>query len=97
VIAALKIGGRECVARRCPLTSLAYDVAALDRSGGGSRGRWCWPAVYRVAPCIAEPEPERKALVYVTALAPAEGEKVADFLLRLPRIRWPGSCPDEHD
>jgi len=81
-----------------PLTSLTEDIAALqrvlDRTGG--------PAVvvghaYGGA-VIAGPNDSRvKSLVYIAALAPAEGETVADVFYRAqPHPLAPNLQPDEH-
>ena len=85
VIAALKSEGVNVVAAPLPLTSLADDVAALDRSLARVDG----PVVlvghaYAGAVIAGTQSKQVKALVYVTALAPDEGETVADVFYRLP-------------
>jgi pimeloyl-ACP methyl ester carboxylesterase len=85
VIAALKSKGVNVVAAPLPLTSLSDDVAALDRSLQRVEG----PVVlaghaYAGAVIAGATSKQVKALVYVTALAPDEGEKVADVFYRLP-------------
>ena len=89
VIAALKSEGVNVVAAPLPLTSLADDVAALDRiararrgAGGAGRACLCRRGHRR------DQSKQVKALVYVTALAPDEGEKVADVFYRPRRIHW---------
>jgi pimeloyl-ACP methyl ester carboxylesterase len=78
-----------------PLTSLADDVAALNRSLDRTEG----PIVlagHAYAGAVARPE-RVKALVYVTALAPDEGEKVADVFYRLePHPQAPKLAPDSN-
>ncbi len=92
VVTALKAESAKVVAAALPLTSLADDVAGLDRTEG--------PIVVAghayAGAVIALARPERvKALVYVTALAPDEGEKVADVFYRLePHPRAPKLAPD---
>ena len=67
-----------------PLTSLADDVAALNRSLDRTEGPIVLVGHAYAGAVIALARPERvKALVYVTALAPDEGEKVADVFYRL--------------
>ena len=85
VIAALKSEGVNVVAAPLPLTSLADDIAALDRSLARVDG----PVVlvghaYAGAVIAGTQSKQVKALVYVTALAPDEGETVADVFYRLP-------------
>ena len=67
-----------------PLTSLADDVAALNRSLDRTEGPIVLAGHAYAGAVIALARPERvKALVYVTALAPDEGEKVAEVFYRL--------------
>src|SRR5215470_12486415 len=85
VITALKAEGVNAYAAPLPLTSLADDVAALNRSLDRTDG----PIVlaghaYAGAVIALARRKHVKALVYVTALAPDEGEKVADVFYRLP-------------
>jgi len=62
-----------------PLTSLDDDVAALNRSIERMPGPVVLAGHAYAGAVIALARPERvKALVYVTALAPDQGEKVAD-------------------
>jgi len=85
VIAALKSEGVNVVAAPLPLTSLADDVAALDRSLARVEGPVVLAGHAYAGAVIAETKARNvKALVYVTALAPDEGEKVADVFYRLP-------------
>jgi pimeloyl-ACP methyl ester carboxylesterase len=79
VITALKAEAVKVFAAPLPLTSLADDVAALDRSLDRTDGPIVLAGHAYAGAVIALARPERvKALVYVTALAPDEGEKVAD-------------------
>ena len=85
VIAALTADGTKVLAAPLPLTSLADDVAALNRSLDRTQGPIVLAGHAYAGAVIALARPERvKALVYVTALAPDEGEKVADVFYRLP-------------
>src|SRR5579862_7135332 len=85
VITGLKADGVRVLAAPLPLTSLADDVAALNRSLDRTRGPILLMGHAYAGAVIALARPERvKALVYVTALAPDEGEKVADVFYLLP-------------
>ena len=67
-----------------PLTSLADDTAALNRSLERTEGRIVLAGHAYAGAVVALARPERvKALVYITALAPDEGEKVSDVFYRL--------------
>jgi pimeloyl-ACP methyl ester carboxylesterase len=98
VIAVLRSEGVNVVAAPLPLTSLADDVAALDRSLARLEG----PVVlaghaYAGAVIAGTRSRNVKALVYVTALAPDEGEKVADVFYRTaPHPDAPKLAPDEN-
>ena len=79
VITALEAEGLKVSAAPLPLTSLSDDVAALNRSLDRTEGPIVLAGHAYAGAVIALACPERvKALVYVTALAPDEGEKVAD-------------------
>ena len=81
-----------------PLTSLQDDVAALDRALQRVPG----PVVlaghaYGGAVIAATCSNRVKALVYVAALAPDEGETVADVFYRFePHPQAPKLAPDSH-
>ena len=81
-----------------PLTTLADDVAAVDRTLERVGG----PVVlvghaYAGAVIGAVRNPRIKALVYVAALAPDEGETVADVFYRNePHPVAPKLAPDNH-
>ena len=96
VITALEAESAKVVAAPLPLTSLADDVAALNRSLDRTEGPIVVAGHAYAGAVIALARPERvKALVYVTALAPDEGEKVADVFYRLePHPQAPKLAPD---
>jgi pimeloyl-ACP methyl ester carboxylesterase len=96
VIAALKAEDAKVSAAPLPLTSLADDVAALNRSLERTDGPIILAAHAYAGAVIALARPERvKALVYVTALAPDLGEKVADVFYRHePHPQAPKLAPD---
>jgi len=98
VITALKADAMNVLAAPLPLTSLADDMAALNRSLDRAKGPIVLVGHAYAGAVIALARPERvKALVYVTALAPDEGEKVADVFNRLePHPQAPKLTPDSN-
>src|SRR6202020_997224 len=86
------------VAARFPLPSFQDDVQALDRT----LERVAGPIVlaghaYAGAVIAATRDEKVKALVYVTALAPDEGEKVVNVFYRTdPHPQAPKLAPDNH-
>lgn len=98
VITALKAEGVKVSAAPLPLTSLADDVAALNRSLDRTEGPIVLAGHAYAGAVIALARPERvKALVYVTALAPEQGEKVADVFYRAtPHPQAPKLAPDSN-
>jgi pimeloyl-ACP methyl ester carboxylesterase len=98
VIAALEQESVKVSAAPLPLTSLADDVAALDRSLDRTEGPIVLAGHAYAGAVIALARPDRvRALVYVTALAPDEGEKVADVFYRLkPHPQAPKLAPDSN-
>jgi pimeloyl-ACP methyl ester carboxylesterase len=98
VITALNTWSVKVLAAPLPLTSLADDVAALNRSLDRTDGPIVLAGHAYAGAVIALARPERvKALVYVTALAPDEGEKVADVFYRLaPHPQAPKLAPDSN-
>jgi pimeloyl-ACP methyl ester carboxylesterase len=98
VITALKAEGVKVSAAPLPLTSLADDVAALNHSLDRTEGPILLVAHAYAGAVIALARPERvKALIYVTALAPDEGEKVADVFYRLePHPQAPKLAPNRN-
>ncbi|MBV8513330.1 MAG: alpha/beta hydrolase [Xanthobacteraceae bacterium] len=99
VITALKAQSVKVLAAPLPLTSLADDVAALNRSLDRTQGPIVLAGHAYAGAVIALARPERvKALVYVTALAPDQGEKVADVFYRIePHPQAPKLAPDSND
>jgi pimeloyl-ACP methyl ester carboxylesterase len=98
VIAALKEDAVNVSAAPLPLTSLADDVAALNRSLERTEGPIVLAGHAYAGAVIALARPQRvKALIYITALAPDEGEKVADVFYRLPpHAQAPKLAPDSN-
>ena len=98
VIAALKSEGVNVVAAPLPLTSLADDVAALDRTIARVDGPIVLAGHAYAGAVIAESKSDRlTALVYVTALAPDQGETVADVFYRAtPHPLAPKLAPDDN-
>ena len=98
VIAALGEESMRVSAAPLPLTSLADDVAALNRSLDRTNGPIVLAGHAYAGAVIALARPERvKALVYVAALAPDQGEKVADVFYRLePHPNAPKLAPDSN-
>jgi pimeloyl-ACP methyl ester carboxylesterase len=98
VIGALEAAGIKAVAAPLPLTSLADDVAALDRTLERVKG----PVVlvghaYAGAVIAATRDEKVGSLVYITALAPDQGETVADVFYRTePHKLAPKLAPDNH-
>jgi pimeloyl-ACP methyl ester carboxylesterase len=98
VIAPLAADGVDVIAAPLPLTTFADDVAALNRTLERVKG----PVVlaghaYAGAVIGATRDEKVKALVYVSALAPDEGEKVADVFYRVPpHPKAPKLAPDDH-
>jgi pimeloyl-ACP methyl ester carboxylesterase len=97
VITALKSDEVKVFAAPLPLTSLADDVAALNRSLDRTDGPVVLAGHAYAGAVIALARPERvRALVYVAALAPDEGEKITDVFYRLePHPLAPKLAPDE--
>jgi pimeloyl-ACP methyl ester carboxylesterase len=98
VITALEEEAVKVSAAPLPLTSLADDVAAVNRSLDRTKGPVVLVGHAYAGAVIALARPDRvKALVYVTALAPEEGEKVADVFYRLePHPKAPKLAPDSN-
>jgi pimeloyl-ACP methyl ester carboxylesterase len=98
VIGPLTAEGVQVVAAPLPLTSFRDDVAALDRTLERVTG----PVVlaghaYAGAVIAATRDKKVLALVYVSALAPDEGETVADVFYRgQPHPQAPNLAPDNH-
>ena len=98
MVTGLQSNGINAVTVPVPLTTLADDVAALDRTLERVEG----PVVlvghaYAGAVIAATRDPKVKALVYIAAIAPAEGETVADVFYRSePHPKAPKLAPDKH-
>jgi pimeloyl-ACP methyl ester carboxylesterase len=98
VIAPLAADGFDVIAAPLPLTSFADDVAALNRTLERAKGPVVLVGHAYAGAVIAGTRDEKvKALVYISALAPDEGEKVADVFYRLPpHPKAPKLAPDNH-
>jgi pimeloyl-ACP methyl ester carboxylesterase len=98
VITALSAAGLNVVAAPLPLTSLSDDVDALERSLERLDGDVVLVGhAYAGAVIGAARSAKVKALVHVAALAPDEGEKVADVFYRAePHPQAPKLAPDAH-
>jgi pimeloyl-ACP methyl ester carboxylesterase len=90
--------GLNVLSAPIPLTSLSDDVAALDRALEPVGGAVVLVAHAYAGAVIAATANERiRALVYVTALAPDEGETVAEVFYReKPHPQAPQLAPDAH-
>jgi pimeloyl-ACP methyl ester carboxylesterase len=98
VITGLDQTGIAVTAAPIPLTSLADDVDALDRAIDRVDGPVVVVAhAYAGGVIGATSHPRVRALVYVAALAPDEGETVADVFYRDPsHPEAPELKPDDH-
>src|SRR5271170_97689 len=98
VIGPLAADGIKVVAAPLPLTSFRDDVSALDRTLGRVTGPVVLAGHAYAGAVIAATRNEKvKALVYVAALAPDEGETVADVFYRTkPHPLAPKLAPDNH-
>jgi pimeloyl-ACP methyl ester carboxylesterase len=98
VILALREVGVKSVAAPLSLTSLTDDVTALERTVERLTGPIVLVGHAYAGAVIAETRSEKvKTLVYVAALAPDEGETVADvFYHSEPHPQAPKLAPDEH-
>jgi pimeloyl-ACP methyl ester carboxylesterase len=98
VIGALRANGIHALAAPLPLTSLADDVAALDRTLERANANVVLVGHAYAGAVIGATRSEKvKSLVYVAALAPDEGETVADVFYRNdPHVTAPHLSPDSH-
>src|SRR3984885_11225892 len=98
VIVALTASGVKAVAAPLPLTSFQDDVAALDRTLERVEGPIVLAGHAYAGGVIGATRSDKvKALVYVAALAPEEGETVADVFHRgTPHPQAPRLAPDAH-
>lgn len=98
VILPLKQQGLRVTCAPIPLTSLMDDIAALQRVLERTNGPVILTGHAYGGAVIAAPYDDRvKSLVYVAALAPDEGEAVADVFYRAdPHPNAPHLEPDQH-
>jgi pimeloyl-ACP methyl ester carboxylesterase len=98
VIAPLVASGVRVVAAPLPLISFQDDVAALDRTLERVTGPTLLVGhAYAGAVIGAARDEKVKGLVYVAALAPDQGETVADVFYRgTPHPQAPKLAPDKH-
>src|SRR5262249_41401430 len=98
VIGPLKAAGLTVVAAPLPLTSLADDIAAVDRVLERLDGPVVLAGHAYAGAVIAETrDPKVASLVYIAGLAPEEGEPVSDvFYPSDPHTKAPELKPDEH-
>jgi pimeloyl-ACP methyl ester carboxylesterase len=96
VIEGLEAGGAKAVAAPLPLTSVSDDVRAVDRRLAGIEGPVVLVAHAYAGAVIAGSKNENvKGLVFVTALAPDEGETVGEVFGRgKPHPNAPQLAPD---
>jgi pimeloyl-ACP methyl ester carboxylesterase len=98
VISPLIAAGHKVLAAPLPLTSFEADVAAVERTLERVPGPIVLVAHAYAGAVIGAARNERlQALVYIAALAPDEGETVADVFYRAPHhFRAPKLSPDTH-
>jgi pimeloyl-ACP methyl ester carboxylesterase len=98
VIAPLAAQGVSVLAAPIPLTTFAEDTAAVERTLERASGAVVLAGHAYAGAVIAATRSEKvKALVYVAALAPDEGDTVADVFYRnKPHPLAPKLAPDSH-
>ncbi|HEY6440924.1 MAG TPA: alpha/beta hydrolase [Acetobacteraceae bacterium] len=98
IVGPLAADGIKVAAAPLPLTSFRADAAALDRTLERVTGPVVLVGHAYAGAVIAATRSEKvKALVYVAALAPDEGETVADVFYRTePHPEAPKLAPDGH-
>jgi pimeloyl-ACP methyl ester carboxylesterase len=98
VILPLRKEGLEVTCAPIPLTSLSDDIDALQRVIERTSGPVLLAGHAYGGAVIAGPNDSRvRSLVYIAALAPAEGETVADVFYRAtPHPEAPKLRPDAH-
>jgi pimeloyl-ACP methyl ester carboxylesterase len=96
VIDALEAGGAKAIAAPIPLTSVLDDIRALDRCLARIEGAIVLAAHAYAGAVISGTNNARvKALVFIAALAPDEGETVGDVFGRgKPHPKAPQLAPD---
>jgi pimeloyl-ACP methyl ester carboxylesterase len=99
VILPLERQGLKVICAPIPLTSLSDDIAALERVLERTNGPVLLAGHAYGGAVIAGPREDRvKSLVYIAALAPDEGETVAQVFYRdEPHAEQPKLSPDQHD
>ena len=98
VILPLREAGLKVTCAPIPLTSLSEDIAALQHVIDRTAGPVVLVGHAYAGAVIAGPKDDRvKSLAYIAALAPAEGETVADVFYRAnPHPEAPHLQPDAH-
>jgi pimeloyl-ACP methyl ester carboxylesterase len=98
VIGLLQAQGSKVFAAPLPLTSLADDTAALERTLERIDGAVVLAGHAYAGAVIAATRSEKvKALAYIAALAPDEGETVSDVFYRAkPHPQAPALAPDRN-
>ncbi len=98
VIDGLRGQGVRSIAAPLPLTSRPDDLDAINQAVERAEGEVVLAGHAYAGAVIAGASSDKvKALVYVTALAPDEGETVADVFYRLqPHPKAPKLGPDAH-
>ena len=98
VILPLKSKGLKVTTAPIPLTTLAEDTAALRRVIEKTTGPVILVGHAYAGAVIAAVQDDRvKSLVYIAALAPDEGETVADVFYRMaPHPKAPQLAPDAY-
>ncbi len=98
IIGPLLAKGLNVLAAPIPLTSLSDDVAALDRALERTNGPVVLAAhAYAGAIIAATANARVQSLVFIAALAPDEGETVAEMFYREPpHPQAPQLAPDAH-
>ncbi len=98
VILPLRGLGLDVICAPLPLTSLTDDIAALSRTVERTKGPVVLVGHAYAGAVIAGPTDDRiRALVYVSALAPGDGETVAQVFYREPpHPDAPHLAPDSH-
>ena len=98
IILPLRQEGLKVTCAPIPLTSLTDDIAALQQVLARTTGPAMLAGHAYAGAVIAGAKDDRvKSLVYVSALAPAEGETVADVFYRAsPHPQAPHLQPDAH-
>jgi pimeloyl-ACP methyl ester carboxylesterase len=98
IIALLQARGVATMAAPIPLTSLSDDVRALDRALERTGGPLVLAAHAYAGAMIGSTRNDRvRSLAFISALAPDEGESIADVFYREPPLpEAPQLTPDEH-